>query len=90
MSDESHYLKRGFFARRFAKAVFGSNRMAMGRVRVERVQPDGSYARGGIESIEYSLPKVKWWNLTGWLWLARRIYAAHQEDQEWLRQSKSE
>lgn len=59
-----------------------SRRLAMARARV--IKADGEKGH-----IEYSVPKVKWWNLFGWMWRYKSLWRYILEDRRWRRE-KSE
>lgn len=61
--------------------VYGKGRTGgagIGRARVIR-------ADGTAGPIRYSVPRIPWWNLTAWLWAARRYFAMKNEDEQWLK-----
>lgn len=70
-------IARGFFARR--GAVVKSGRTAMARARVIR-------ADGTKDQIEYSVPRVVWWNLMAFVWRYKRLWAYLKEDWKWRQQ----
>lgn len=53
-------------------------RMAIARARV--IHADGSKG-----PIEYSVPKLRWWNLMGFVWRFKRLCVYLLEDWKWRR-----
>lgn len=70
-------LARGLFVRR--GAVVRSGRSAMSRARVIR-------ADGTKGEIEYSVPRIVWFNLMGFVWRFKALTRYLQEDWKWRRE----
>lgn len=74
--EENRPLARGMFARR--GSAVKSGRTAMTRARV--IRADGSKG-----PIEYSVPRVAWWNLMGFVWRYKALVRYLKEDWQWRR-----
>lgn len=68
---------RGMFSRRSAKTQSGQ--LALSRARVIR-------ADGTKDRIEYSVPRVAWWNLMGFVWRFKSLVRYLKEDRKWRQQ----
>lgn len=75
--EQKRPIARGLFSRR--GAVVKSGRTAMARARVIR-------ADGTKDQIEYSVPRVAWWNLMAFVWRYKALIRYLKEDWKWRRQ----
>lgn len=77
MTDQKEPIARGLFARR--GAVVKSGQAAIARARV--LKADGTKGR-----IEYSVPRIAWWNVVAFVWRFKALVRYLREDRKWRRE----